>query len=34
MESSAQFRVAKHLQDLVAHVLPDGISEAHVQRYS
>ncbi len=33
MESTAQFRVAKHLQDLVQSHLPPHISEAHVQRY-
>jgi hypothetical protein len=33
MESTAQFRVAKNLQDLVQIHLPPTVSEAHVQRY-
>lgn len=33
MESSAQFRVAKHVQDLVQSHLPPGVNEAHIQRY-
>ena len=33
MESSAQFRVAKHVQDLVQSHLPPGVNEAQLQRY-
>ena len=33
MESSAQFRVAKHVQELVQGFLPVGVNDAHVQRY-
>ena len=33
MDSSAQFRVAKQVQDLVNSFLPPGVNDAHVQRY-
>jgi len=34
MESNAQFRVAKHVQDLVLTHMPTGVSNQHVQRYT
>jgi len=34
MESNAQFRVAKHVQDLVLTHMPSGVSNQHVQRYT
>ena len=33
MDSSAQFRVAKQVQDLVQCYLPAGVNDSHVQRY-
>lgn len=33
MDSSAQFRVAKQVQDLAGNFLPTGVNDAHVQRY-
>jgi hypothetical protein len=33
MESSPQFMVAKHLQDLVVSQMPQGVNDAHIQRY-
>ena len=33
MDSSAQFRVAKQVQDLVSGFLPQGVNDAHIQRY-
>ena len=30
MDSSAQFRVAKQVQDLVNNFLPPGVNDAHV----
>ena len=33
MESSANFRVAKQVQDLVQCYLPPSVKDAHVQRY-
>ncbi len=33
MDSSAQFRVAKQVQDLVGSFLPQGVNDAHIQRY-
>lgn len=30
MDSSAQFRVAKQVQDLVGTFLPAGVNDAHV----
>jgi len=30
MESSAQFRVAKQVQDLVQSFLPHGVNDSHI----
>ena len=33
MESTAQYRVAKQVQDLVQCYLPPNVKDTHVQRY-